>query len=168
MSTHKSEKGFTLIEIIAVLIVLALLSAVAISRMTSTKDVDKKAMAEALKGHIRFAQMKAMNNDVSDAAAALKCDSSFGISMVSGTDSRYFLFKDCNIATKVLLPGADNLDVTLKTMTLTSKTVMFDGWGRPRENFVSGTGTTLVASDIVLTLDGTETITITKNTGFVK
>jgi prepilin-type N-terminal cleavage/methylation domain-containing protein len=170
MFTHKSEKGFTLIEVIAVLILIAILSAVAVSRMNSSDDVNKKAMAEVLKGHIRLAQMKAMNNEVTDAGLTTTpgCKSSFGISTVSGTNSVYFMFKDCNTAAKVMLPGADNLDVTLKNMTLTTKIIRFDGWGRPCDEADALGATPVTAGDILLTLGGTEQIIITKNTGFVK
>ena len=160
MTIYKNAKGFTLIEAIAVLIVLGILSAVVISRITSTADVNLKAQTEVLKSHIRYAQLRAMNMK----SATAGCSASFGIS-ISGNS--YFLFKDCAVANKVILPGASSTTVSLPNVTLTpSSYITFDDWGRPCSNLL---GTTLAAGSITLSSAGApnETITITNNTGFV-
>ena len=158
MTIYRNAKGFTLIEIVAVLIVLGILSAVVISRGISTSDVNLKAQAEVLKSHIRYAQFRAMNMK-SDTAL---CNASFGIG-ISGNS--YFLFRDCNTGNKMALPGASSDTVSLPNVTLSpSPTVItFDDWGRPYPN-ANGTGT---SSSISLSLSG-EPINITKNTGYVQ
>ena len=162
MTIYKNAKGFTLIEGIAVLIVLGILSAVVISRITSTADVNLKAQTEVLKSHIRYAQFRAMNMKSND-PAAIGCNASFGISISANS---YFLFKDCALANKVILPGASSDTVSLPNVTLSPTVITFDDWGRPCSNLV---GTTPAAGSITLSSAGApnETITITNNTGFV-
>ena len=50
-----------MIEIVAVLIILGIIAAVAISRGLSVNDVTAQSEVETLKGHLRFAQSRAMN-----------------------------------------------------------------------------------------------------------
>jgi prepilin-type N-terminal cleavage/methylation domain-containing protein len=161
MKIIKGSKGFTLIEIIAVLIIIAIVAAVVIERVASSADVNQKAMAEALRSHIRYVQMRAMNADA-DTSVIPACSASFGISM---SGSSYFMFKNCNKTLKVILPGADTADVPLTNMTLApSPDVTFDKWGRPCLDLNGQTPVS--ANDINLTL-GTEPIRITRNTGYV-
>ena len=164
MTIYKNAKGFTLIEAIAVLIVLGILTAVVISRITSTAGVNLKAQTEVLKSHIRYAQFRAMNME----SATAGCYASFGIS-ISGNS--YFLFKDCAVADKVILPGSSSTTVSLPNVTLnpSSAIISFDDWGRPCSGPCDLLGTTLAAGSITLSSAGApdETITITNNTGFV-
>jgi MSHA pilin protein MshC len=161
MPDQKWEKGFTLIEIISVLIVLSIVSLVMVSRITSTANVSIKVKAETLKGHIRYVLMRAMNDDA-DKSAISACSASFGISM---SGSSYFMFRNCNKALKVILPGVNAADVPLTNMTLSPSTdVTFDKWGRPCSDL---NGVTPYNADINLTLGGKEPIKITKNTGYV-
>ncbi len=161
MPKQKREKGFTLIEIIAVLILIGIVSVVVFSRGTSTNEANIKTQAEALRGHIRYVQLRAMNADA-DTSVIATCKSSYGISM---SPNSYFMFKNCNKNLRVSLPGAINDVVTLQNVTLSaSSDVTFDMWGRPCSYPL---GDTPNANDIVFTLGGTETIKITKNTGFV-
>ena len=160
MPKQKREEGFTLIEVIAVMIVIGIASVVVFSRGRSTDEVNIKAQAEALRGHIRYIQIRAMNTTSSTAG----CSASFGISM---SPNSYYMFKKCSKADadKVILPGADNNVVTLKNVTLSaSYDVTFNDWGVPCSDL---SGVTPYANNIVFNLGGTEPITITKNTGFV-
>ena len=155
----RNNKGFTLIEIIAVLIIIAIVAAVVLSRGTSTAEVDLKAKAEVIKGHIRFVQMRAMNADVS-AGAPLGCKSSFGISIGA---NNYFLFRDCLKSQPVILPGADSTVVSVPGMNLVPSDVTFDSWGRPCTD-AGLLGTPSAGNDI----DLGQGIVIKKNTGFVQ
>ena len=167
MTIYKNAKGFTLIEGIAVLIVLGILSAVVISRITSTADVNLKAQTEVLKSHIRYAQFRAMNMTSTTPST---CKAPFG--MVMSGDS-YSMFSDCVTTSKVVLPGAESsVGVTLPsgmTVTTTTPTFSFDNWGRPYavENPDPLSQPSLTIS-LSLDYQGlTEPITITRNTGFV-
>lgn len=150
----KGAKGFTLIEIIAVLVVLAIVSAVVYSRGSSTAEAEVNATVEALKGHIRFVQMRAMNSD-----PVSGCNSAFGM---ASDGTKYYMFKDCNAASKVILPGATDISGVKLPSGSTFTTFSFDKWGRPYSSS-DGTGT---SETISLTVKG-KSIAITKNTGFV-
>lgn len=153
-------KGFTLIEVIAVLVILTILSAVAYSRMTSTKTVNNQVAAETLKNHIRYVQLKAMNTD---ADAASSCNASSGLKILA---NKYYMFKDCDDTKKVALPGANSNEVSLGgslSLSPANINLTFDRYGRPCSDLY---GSTVKTANTVLTL-GAQTITITKNTGFV-
>lgn len=171
----RNENGFTLIEVIAVLVILSIIAVVVISRGGSSAEATLKSSAEALKGHIRFAQMKALNSD------APACDASVSMT-ISGTSYSMFTITGPLITpgtpnctpVPAILPGAQSSSVNLPTgitITITAtpatSTFSFDRWGRPHSN-ADGTGT---SSTILLTLKYVglpdEEITITQNTGYV-
>jgi MSHA pilin protein MshC len=162
MPNHKRGKGFTLIEVIAVLLIIAIIAVVVISRGTSTAEIDINAQAEALKSHIRYAQIRAMNMTSMtpyDPDTGEGCNATFGISTTSNT---YFMFRDCSTGNKVVLPGASGDTITLKSgMTINTETFSFDTWGRPCTD--PNKGITPATADINLG----HGVIITRNTGYV-
>lgn len=154
MSYFKSSEGFTLIETIAAMIIIGILSAVIISRVTSTADTDRLAKADMLKSHIRYAQMRSINMS----SATSGCNAAFGMSISANS---YFMFKDCDANSKVILPGANDTIVSIPGMNLTSQLVTFDNWGRPCTDLL---GATLAVDNMNLG----QSIIIAKNTGFVE
>jgi MSHA pilin protein MshC len=142
-----NQNGFTLIEIISVLIIIGIVAAVAMVRATSTRDYDLISQVEAVKAHLRLAQSVAMG-----------LNSPHGIHFDSQTT--YYLYDTTNSAKK-LLPGANELTVDLEAkkselqITAVSRNpVVFDAYGSP------GTQT------ITITTNGGD-IVITKNTGYI-
>jgi MSHA pilin protein MshC len=146
-----ANRGFTLIEIISVLLVIGILSAVAISRMVfSHQDVDNTARVEKLKTQLRYAQSRAMNTD-----------EIWGIEF-SGTS--YHLFNGGNVSNTVHLPGEDSVNISLPSGTSITQTVSFDkNRGRP---CTDAAGTTPATNDITLNVGG-KTIRIVRNTGYI-
>jgi MSHA pilin protein MshC len=153
---HRNQAGFTLIEIVAVIVFIAILASVAIFRHEHV-DPTLISQAQVLKAHMHYAQMR-----------SLSTDSHWGIKyQVNGDQRAYWLFKQPNTNNRIVLPGESDDSVRLDRMGIVISQgpfqVEFDGWGRPSST-LSGTGT--------LTLDLTksgdsESITITKNTGFI-
>jgi MSHA pilin protein MshC len=132
-----NEKGFTLIEIITVLVLVGVVSSIAIIS-TSTGNADLSASTDKLKVHLRYAQSRAMNSDTS-----------WGIQF---NGASYTLLKDMGGTNQpVVLPGESSLSVSLPLSLAGS--VKFDTWGHP-------TG----LSTIVL---GSASIVITPDTGFI-
>ena len=141
------NQGFTLIEAIAVLVLMGILGAVVVSSYSSTEINALVAEEATLKGHLRFAQLRAMNDNAS-----------WGIALSPGA---YTLQKDAAPA-PLVLPGEDSATHTLPagiSITLgAGTTVSFDQWGSPGP------------ANIAVTLSsGTDarTIPITANTGFI-
>lgn len=121
--TKSDNRGFTLIEVIAVLIILGILVAIAVTRLGSNSS-DLVPQADILKSHIRFAQLKALSDDMS---------ASWGISFSSNF---YTLDKDGG-APSINLPNENSrshsflpTSVTIKNVT-PNVPVYFDSWGSP-------------------------------------
>lgn len=163
MSDQNKEKGFTFIELVATLLVMAIIFLVVLSRGTSTAEAEIRARAEALKSHIRLAQIRAMNMT----ASVSGCEAPFGMQMSGGS---YYMFRDCNTGNRVVLPGAESNSISLPTdMTVSNATFSFDTWGRPYD-IENPDPSTRASSTIPLTISYkglTEQINITQNTGFV-
>ena len=149
----KYDRGITIIEIIAVLIILGIISAIAVSRISSTDIFTLKSQTDVIKAHIRYAQLLAMNSD-----------SVWGINFSSSTT--YSLFRNGNTSDTVTLLGADSDPVTLPSgVTVSTGTVSFNDWGSPYANATATAPSTDIT--ITVTCNGTESILITKNTGYI-
>lgn len=109
------ERGFTLVEILAVFLVIAVVAASVLFRQ-STGSADLISSADRLKTHLRYAQSRSMNSDVI-----------WGIVFSGGT---YSLTRDITgtLATEPL-PGEGTDTVSLPVSV--TGTVSFDSWGRP-------------------------------------
>ena len=112
-----SSNGFTLLEIICVLLLIGIVTTVVLSR-TMNHSVEIIAEMEVVKGHLRYAQSRAMNSN-----------QSWGINFSS---SSYTLEE--NGATSVTaLPGLNGAICTLAEGALSSNVnpVVFNQWGNP-------------------------------------
>jgi prepilin-type N-terminal cleavage/methylation domain-containing protein len=164
---RKRRNGFTLIEVIAVLIILGILAAVVFSRNTDM-EASLYSETEVIKSHIRYAQTQAMNKmDISTVSTALrwgiKCDgNSYWLFEGTAPDSQIRVLPD-NAA------GSTNkLSLATKKVGLSSFTVFFDGRGVPYD----ASNNLLTASPtITVTPQGksspSKTITITPLTGYI-
>jgi prepilin-type N-terminal cleavage/methylation domain-containing protein len=139
--------GFTMIEIIAVLLILGIIAAIAVTRISDTTTYDLSSQMEVVKAHLRLAQSRAMGSS-----------SPWGINFATSTT--YYLFQGAGSTTPVQLLGEDNATVNLTTkksgLTINSapQRITFDAYGSP--------GTTTVT----VTTNGGN-IVVTKNTGFI-
>ena len=142
----KESPGFTLIEAIAVLILISIMSAVAISKTWPTDVYRLVSEVETMKAHMRYAQFRAMSDDVS-----------WGIAYMANS---YTLLKNGAAAPSPLPNETSQTHVFQSGASITSGagTVSYDQWGSPG------------ASSINITLaSGLEsrTIAITQNTGYI-
>jgi len=140
----RQNRGFTLIEVIAVLVIIAIISAVVVVRGISTADVNLQAELDTLKGHLRYAQYLAINDIPPNR---------WGISIGSPS---YTLVQDLGgtQANPYHLPGESSATHSFATgITATAWTVLFDEWGSP----------TITGSPNI----GGQPITITAGTGFI-
>jgi len=141
------RNGFTMIEIIAVLLILAIMAAVVAFRMMDTGSYDLASQVDVIKNHLRYAQSRAMGTG-----------SSWGVTF--DTTKTYFLFDGTAPRTPVLFLGEDNSTVSLTNkksaleITSAPQIVTFDGYGSPG------------ATTITISTNGGN-ITVTKNTGFI-
>jgi MSHA pilin protein MshC len=156
------NKGFTLIEVIAVLIILGIIAAVAVSRVMSNQS-DLIPQADIVKSHLRFAQLKALAGDV-------KADGTAATWGIAFTSTSYTLYNDGGVAS-INLPGEDGKIHTFPsgvtvTSTTPNATVTFDSWGSPVVSSVDLTPLAVNAT-VTLTQGVSATITIANNTGYI-
>ncbi len=142
-------RGFTLIEVISVLIVMGIVAAVIVARMMDTGAVDLSSQLDVVKNHLRFAQSK-----------ALSTGSDWGITFE--TDRKYFLYKKTDPSTRVPFAGEEDSTVDLakkSNLKITSYAsvpkIEFDPYGSP--------GTTT----LTVTTNGGD-FDVIKNTGYIQ
>jgi len=149
-----------MIEIVIVLLVISIIgAAVTISGVYSTSDYNLTSQTEVIKGHLRYAQARAMNTDVA-----------WGIHF--NGNNTYKLFKYDTSLTYMSVLGESSDTITLEDMTLSPNGdavyVSFDSWGKP---YTDAPATLPAANDINIIVryneSESETIVITKNTGFI-
>ena len=157
------NQGFTMIEMIFVLIVLVIMAAVFMSRYVTPGTNELMIETDGLKTSLRYAQIKAMNDTVDTAPLG------WGIF----ANSTSYTLKKNNITATSNLPGDNSPTHTLATgvtVTVTAggvTTVAFNEWGAP----IDASGIP-VTGNITLTLtksgEVAANITVTKNTGFIQ
>ncbi len=159
IKTHFNwDRGFTVLEVVIILIVMGIIGVIVVSRLWST-DVDLIAQTGVIKTHLRYAQSRAMNTDVI-----------WGIDL---TGSTYSLFKNGSTANKVILPAEDSNTRSLPSgVSVETAIISFDSWGIPHTDAAATDGQELAAGDaeeeITVSSGGdTRTITVTPNTGFI-
>jgi len=165
-----SQKGFTFLELIAVLIVLAIMTAVAVSRLNNN-DAEVVTGADTLKMHLRYAQTMAMNSNPNAPAD----QTVWGISC---SGSSYWLFRGTNPnaeANIIRLPDDEKyidvdrtINLSEKKISVTSFTVFFDNRGIPYSDY-PGTqwpGTAITVSPASGS-GATVNINITPFTGYI-
>ncbi len=147
--------GFTLIEVISVLFILSVITAVVVSRIWNT-ETEVIAQAEVIKSHLRYAQTRAMSTNVK-----------WGIDF---TDTGYTLIKDSDddgpdAADIKRLPG-EGSDILAFTsgISVTPMTISFDYKGIP---YIFSGGTYTEGGTVIDLGSDNPSITITQNTGFI-
>ncbi len=140
-----NRSGFSIIEIIAVLIIIGILSAVALSRIPSTQSYEAASEVDILKMNLRYAKLRALSDD-----------KPWGISFESGGGGgKYTLLRDGNIAPYDLPNENSPTHPFPSGMDVSGAAVTFDEWGSPG------------ASNVEITVTPGGPIIITKNTGFI-
>jgi MSHA pilin protein MshC len=147
---NMNNRGFTLMEVIAVLIVLGIISAVAVSRISFSGN-ELVTETDLLKSNLRFAQVKALtNNDDTTTTWGIK---------IAGDGKSYTLQKN-GADVSVSFPFGGSTHELSSDVTITvPANVTYDFWGSPGLDNIP----------ITLSQGGkTASFTITSNTGYIQ
>ena len=139
-----TKAGFTVIEIVAILILIGIISAVALSRIGSTQSYSLAAEVDIMKTHLRYVHLRALSDN-----------RPWGVSF---TGTSYTMLRDGAVAPYNLPNESSATHVLPQGLTIAGGSVTFDEWGSPGPDDIdidiSGGGTTV-------------TVTITRITGFI-
>jgi prepilin-type N-terminal cleavage/methylation domain-containing protein len=152
---RSGDRGFTLIEIIMVLLILGVLSYFATSRLFTDDVLSRISEVDLIKSHLRYAQSRAMNSE-----------GSWGIKF--GSSTRYWLYKEPSDSTIIRLPEVESTDgavhLTATQVSWSSpatEKVTFDSFGSPGGSTLTYTIQPKEGGSAV------GQIMISKNTGFI-
>ena len=151
---NDSQSGVTLVEMIAVLLLLGILTVVVVTRAFNVQPVDTRVRTNRLRDHLYYAQALAMKQN---AVQGVKSDG-----------SGYWLFAGTNpdlSENRRTLPSEESSTVAFTDIS--SFTVFYDGYGRPFSSYISeDTNTALTSSLSIQT--GTLTSTLSPETGYIQ
>jgi prepilin-type N-terminal cleavage/methylation domain-containing protein len=157
----RDQHGFTLVEITAVLVLMAIISAYVIGRSIGTEQIDLAGQTDKIRNQIRYAQSTAMK----------RSDAIWGF---TNNTSQYWMFRT-NIGTPELLPGERNTPINLSDLGIDSMapafTLFFDRVGRPFIAYTDEATNTPLANNLTLTITAgaqSRTITVIPETGLVQ
>lgn len=145
MKIYSNKNGFTIIEIVAVLLVIGIISAIVISRTASSTNYSLDAEAQIIKSHLRYAQVRALSDDTT-----------WGIAF----NGNSYTLQRSGINTTIHLPNNNSPIRNLPSGISISPagTITYNHLGSPG------------SASITLTLSAngqSQNIIITKNTGFI-
>ena len=146
-------RGFTLLEVVAVLILVGLLTYAAVPKMNYDNQNLYRAVT-ILRNHLQYAQMR-----------SLSYGEQYGVRSVSGNS--YVLFRN-STSTTMPFPGGGKPYTLDSNVSISSFNVSFDSWGTP----YNGTNkNSPLESPMVITITGSgesKTVKINAATGFVE
>jgi MSHA pilin protein MshC len=157
---HKESSGFTMIELVTVIVLLAILSAYAVTKWPGDSTFKLSAQAEAFAAHIQHTQALAM--DWGQSLRLTINSSGYSVSCVTASatppcDNSPVIDPTTNQAFSITLESGISLSGTATTD--------FDTLGRPVSS--GSLITTSPASTFTLTADSVnQTVTVSPLTGF--
>lgn len=155
----RNSRGFTMIEIVVVLVLISIIAAAVFRRSISTDQMNFMSQYDKIKNQARYPQSMAMKRGE---WWGVSCDT-----------SNYWIFTGTNATTAAnrrLLPGQQQALISLGGLGITMDgfTVIFDEYGRP----YSPDWNTLLTTnlDVDLTDSGSESrsFTIVPETGLIR
>lgn len=146
------KSGFTLFEMVIVLVLLGTLAAVAVVRYSDTIVADELALVNTLKAHLRYAQIRAMGDTTP-----------WRIVLSGNTYTLQRRNADVWAIAPINLPGEASPSASIKPYELPPQMVIFQGGtGRPLD--INEVPVTALQS---ITIDSGPAITIAPETGFI-
>ena len=153
--TLRQQNGFTIIELLVVIVIIAVISALAVPRFITSPNLD--AQTQQILGDLRYAQMLAITHG-QRFRVNFTLPSTYGITNLAGTAVTN---PSTNTSTITLASG-----ITISGLTnLPNNLVAFDERGIPYSNSTATTALSANATIIVTRNAQSRTIVITQQTG---
>ena len=160
---NRKNSGFTLIEMVVVLVLISIIAATVFSRSITTDRINFVGQVDKIRNHIRYAQSLAMKS------LDMNSDERWGIKCAS---NRYWLFTYENFGdqnTPVILPGqrSDRINLSDLGVTMSAFTLFFDGLGKP---YITSYDSELPSPLNIAISAGSEssTLNVSPETGLIK
>ncbi len=161
---HLCSGGFTLVELITVIIILGILSAVVVGR-SSLGGSELARMAE-VRAQIRYVHLRAMKTG---SVHGFACDGTnywaFNFNSTNPTSTASYLALPGETGTQVSVAGKD---ITL--MAMSPSPIYFDGFGIPYTAYTSASVNTRLGTPATITITAggnSGSLSITPETGYV-
>ena len=129
---QRNQHGFTLVEITAVLVLMAIISAYVIGRSVNTEQLDLAAQTDRIRNQIRYAHSMAMKRG--DRIWGIKCDTNADQYWLFSVQSPVAAMAEDQADNQIIFPGETNKKITLADLgidDMTGFTLFFDRIGRP-------------------------------------
>ena len=127
---HRNNHGFSLIEIVVVLVLISIIAATVFTRSISVTEVNYNGQVEKILNHIRYAKALAMKRGMTNELWGINCDGNFYwlFHILDRTDVGYIINM---MDTPVILPGEENEKVSFSKIGVSMDpfTVYFDKYG---------------------------------------
>jgi prepilin-type N-terminal cleavage/methylation domain-containing protein len=161
LKINRNNRGFTIIEIVVVMVLIGIIAAVAFTRSITTDQINLVGQVDKIRQHIRYAQSMAMKGNR---------DEWWGI---ESNSTQYWLFKrenypDGNIT--VILPGEETANISLPDLGvgMNAFTVYFNYLGEPWKSYYFGRVTNDNPLNITIsTASESRTLNVTPETGLI-
>jgi prepilin-type N-terminal cleavage/methylation domain-containing protein len=164
---NRNNRGFTVIEIVAVLIIFSVLSAIVMERLGSMDLFKLKSAGDAVESNLRYIQMRSMTSD-----------EIFGIHFSSEGYAPFSYDTETTTETARKFPGTGTVSFSGTGITLSISNpvtgnyesngdVSFDGYGKPFTDIDAATAQTTTRYIVLSTEAESVTVSITAETGFI-
>jgi prepilin-type N-terminal cleavage/methylation domain-containing protein len=155
---NRNNRGFTLVEITVVVVLIGIIAAVVFARSISTDQMNIVGQVDKIRNHIRYAQSMAMNRNE---PWVISCDA-----------SQYWLSDITLNAVKIPGTTSDQISLANLGISMTAFAVYFDPLGRPYHSYTDKENNNPVTpgNPRVITISaGSEshTLTVTPQTGLI-
>jgi len=168
----RRPSGFTIVEIIVVLLLMSILAVTVLGRSVTTSNLDLSSATDKIRIQLRFAQAEAMK-------LSYETNLVWGIKSAGG---QYWMFQGINPdtqANEVRVPGGDYPGTSNRInhadlgqgVTVSGFTVFFDSIGKPYTAYSSRTVNTPLVSQMSITVSAgsdNRSITVTPETGLIR
>jgi MSHA pilin protein MshC len=158
--------GFTIVEMVVVLLLMTIIAATVLGRAVTSSEVDLNSETDKIRNHLRFAQAEAMK----------RSNTVWGI---NSAGAQYWLFRyevPTNTTSEVRLPGVVYSGASTRIneadigVAVSDFTVFFDRIGKPYTAYTNETTNIPLAGQLTISVTSGDnrSITIEPETGLIR